>query len=79
MAQEKDPHLMRIFFVSWGIGFLLSALFLAMLIWFNLMNVGHLILHTEGGYIMALVFWVFTATLFGGVQFSLVIMGYAED
>lgn len=79
MPDRKDPHLMRMFFVSWGIGFVLSALFLALMIWFNLMNVGFLILNTDGGYTMALVFWVFTATLFGAVQFSLVIMGYAED
>jgi len=79
MPEQKDPHLMRIFFVSWAIGFGLSALFFALMIWFNLMNVGHLILHADGGYIMGIVFWVLSATLFGGVQFSLVIMGYAED
>lgn len=38
-----------------------------------------LILNTGGGSIMALVFWVFAATVFGGVPFALVIMGDAED
>lgn len=79
MSREKEPHLMRLFFVSWAIGFGLSALFLGLMVWFNILNLGHLLLHVQGGALMAFVFWVFAATLFGAVQFGLVIMGMAED
>lgn len=79
MRPQSNPSLMRLFFVSWGIGFGLSAIFLGLMVWFNFLNVGHLLLHVEGGALMAFVFWVIAATLFGSVQFGFVVMSMAED
>jgi hypothetical protein len=73
------PELVRLYIRSILIGFLLSAAFEAVLIWQDVMGIGHLILGSSSGAIAALMLLVFNGIIFSGVQFGLRVMMLAEE
>ena len=73
------PELVRLYIRSVLIGFAVAAVFAAVLIWQDVMGVGHLILGSPQGWIAALMLVVFNGIVFSGVQFGLRVMLMAED
>ncbi len=72
------PKLVRLYIQSVVIGFAVAAGFTAVLIWQDVMGVGHLILGSSVGWIAGLMLVVFNGIVFGGVQFGLRVMQMAE-
>ncbi len=73
------PKLIKLYITQVIIGFGLSAAFVALLLWFNVANLWHLVSHTDGGVLAVVILWVFNGIVFAGVQFSIAIMRLARD
>ena len=73
------PQLIRLYIRQVITGFGLSALFVAILLKFDVANLWHLVTHSEGGFIAVLMLWVFNGIVFAGVQFGISIMRMAES
>ena len=43
------PKLIRLYIINVAIGFALAAVFVAMLLWFNIGNLWHLVTHSDKG------------------------------
>lgn len=72
------PKLVQLYIKNVLIGFLLSIVFVAMLMWFNVANLWHLVTATQGGTIAVIMLVIFNAIVFAGVQFSIAVMRLAE-
>jgi hypothetical protein len=73
------PHLVRLYIRQVLLGYVLSALFVAALLWLNVANLWHLVTHVSGGWIAVLMLWVFNGIVFAGVQFALALpQGHGE-
>ncbi|MGB1034925.1 MAG: hypothetical protein ACPGVS_07865 [Primorskyibacter sp.] len=68
------PKLIRMYIIHAMIGFGLSALFVAALLYFNIANLRHLVMHTQGGGLAVGMLWVLNGTVFAGVQFGVAVM-----
>ncbi len=73
------PKLIRLYITSALIGFALSAVFLALLVWQDIAGLGHLVLGTASGGIAAVMLFVMNGIIFAGVQFAIAIMRLADD
>ncbi|WP_068116618.1 hypothetical protein [Tropicimonas marinistellae] len=73
------PELVRLYIRQVAIGFLLSAAFVALLFGLNVANLWHLVTHSSGGWIAALMLFVFNGIVFAGVQFGISVMRMHED
>ncbi|MDV7143192.1 hypothetical protein R3X27_10920 [Tropicimonas sp. TH_r6] len=73
------PKLVRLYIRQVLIGYLISAAFVSLLMWFNVGNLWHLVTHTSGGWIALLMLFIFNGVVFAGVQFGISIMRMAED
>lgn len=73
------PKLIRLYIVSVAIGFALAALFVALLVWFDIANLRHLVLGQPMGWLAAIMLTVFHGIVFAGAQFAIAIMRLAED
>ncbi|MEM1301650.1 MAG: hypothetical protein AAGH17_03625 [Pseudomonadota bacterium] len=73
------PDLIRLYIQQCIIGFILSAIFVVMLFAFNIMNLWHLVTHTQGGWLAAFLLFVFNGIVFSGVQFGIAIMRMKDD
>lgn len=65
------PHLVRVYIRQVIIGFVVSAAFVALLLYLNVGNLWHLVTHVNVGWIAVLMLWVFNGIVFAGVQFAL--------
>jgi hypothetical protein len=72
------PNLIRLYITQVAIGFVVSAAFVAMLLWFNVANLWHLVTHDPAGPLAVLLLWVFNGIVFSGVQFGISVMRMAE-
>lgn len=72
------PELVRLYIRNVAIGLGLSLAFVALLLWFNIANLAHLVTATEGGAIAVVMLVVFNGIVFGGVQFAIAVMRMAE-
>lgn len=72
------PALVRLYIKNVIIGFALSAAFVAALLALNVGNLWHLVSATQGGWIAAVMLFVFNGIVFAGVQFAIVIMRMAD-
>lgn len=72
------PKLVRLYIRHTIIGFVISAIFVALLFWFNVAGLWHLVTHTDGGWLAAALLVMFNGIVFSGVQFGIAIMGMAE-
>lgn len=72
------PELIKLYIRHVLIGFAIAAGFVAMLLWFNVMNLWHLISTSDVGILALVVLWFAHGIVFAGVQFSLAVMAMAE-
>jgi len=68
------PRIVRLYILNAVLGFGLSAVFTAAILWLNVANIGHLVTHVSGGWLAALVFFVLNGIVFAGVQTAIVVM-----
>ena len=73
------PDLIRLYIQQCIIGFIASAVFVGMLLYFNVVNLWHLVTHAEGGWLAAFLLFVFNGIVFSGVQFGIAIMRMKDD
>ena len=79
MPEQKVPDLIRLYIKSCAIGFVLSAIFVGLLIGFDVMGLGGLIARSDVGPLAILMIWFFNGVVFASVQFAIAIMGMADD
>ncbi len=77
--RQNDPSLMRLYFWHSAIGFVLSAIFVAMLLWYDFGGLATLIGGSDVPIMAVFLLWFFNGTVFGSVQFAIVIMSQAEN
>ncbi|MEO3415275.1 hypothetical protein AAFO92_11520 [Roseovarius sp. CAU 1744] len=73
------PKLIRLYITNVAIGFALAALFVGLLLWFNIANLGHLVAHSDKGWLAVLILWVANGIVFAGVQFAIAVMRMKDD
>lgn len=73
------PKLIRLYITQAAIGFGIAGVFVAMLLWFNIANLWHLVTHSDVGLMAVFVLWVLNGIVFGGVQFAIAIMRMKDD
>jgi hypothetical protein len=73
------PALVRMYIRHTLIGFALAAAFVALLFWFDVAGLWHLVTHTEGGWIAAGLLVLFNGIVFSGAQFGIAVMSMARD
>ncbi|TCL09908.1 hypothetical protein BXY66_1975 [Shimia isoporae] len=72
------PKLVRLYITQVLIGFGVSAVFVALLLWLDVANLAHLVMHTEGGFLALFVLWFLNGIVFASVQFAYSIMRMAH-
>ncbi len=72
------PRLVRLYLVNIALGFALSAVFVAALIWLNVAGLGRLVAASPAGWLAAGMLFMFNGLVFAGVQFAIRIMAMAE-
>lgn len=72
------PELIKLYIKNVLIGFAIAAGFVAMLLWFNVMNLWHLVTHSDAGLLAVIVMWFAHGIVFAGVQFGWAVMAMAE-
>ncbi len=72
------PKLIRLYIQSIAIGFALSVVFLALMLWQDVAGLRHLILGSDMGWLAALMVVMFNGIVFSGAQFAIAIMRMAE-
>ena len=78
MAFQRPPKLISLYIKSCVIGFLVSAIFVAGLILFDVAGLKRLLTGSDVAVLAVLIMWVFNGIVFAGVQFGVAIMGMAE-
>jgi len=73
------PRIVRLYIFHSIIGFALSGVFTALILWTNTANIGHLVANVDGGWLAALVFFVLNGIVFAGVQTGIVVMSLGDD
>jgi TRAP-type C4-dicarboxylate transport system permease small subunit len=73
------PELVRLYIRSIAAGFVISAVFTAGLVWWDVAGIGHLILGSDIGWIAAAMMVFFNGIVFAAVQFAFSVMSMAED
>jgi len=79
MNQKSEPDLMRLYLRHCAIGFVLSAIFVGLILWFDIVGLRGLVMGSDIGWLAVLLLWFFNGTVFGSVQFAIVIMSQADD
>jgi len=72
------PKLVKLYIIEAIIGFVLSAAFVAVLLWQNVANLGHLVAGSDMGWIAVVMLFIGNGVVFAGVQFSMTVMRMAE-
>ena len=72
------PIIFRFYIKHCLIGFGISAVFVALLIYFNVANLGHLILGSDIAVLALTVFWILNGIVFAGVQTGVAVMLMSE-
>jgi hypothetical protein len=73
------PKFIRHYMTQIAIGFGLGAVFVAMLLYFNIANLWHLVSQSEDGWLAVLILWFANSMIFAGVQFALAAIGVNDD
>ena len=79
MRPQNEPDLMRLYLRHCAVGFALSAVFVGLILWYNIAGLGSLIAGSDVGWLAVFLLWFFNGTIFGSVQFAIVIMSQADD
>lgn len=72
------PELIKLYIRHSLIGFGISAVFVVMLLYFNVMNLWTLISNDSAAFLVVFILWFFHGALFASVQFGYAIMALAE-
>ena len=73
------PKLIRLYIVNVLIGFALAAVFVGLLLWFNIANLWHLVSGSDKGWLAVVILWVSNGIIFAGVQFGIAVMRMKDD
>ncbi|SHM04656.1 hypothetical protein SAMN05443432_104236 [Roseovarius litoreus] len=73
------PKLIRLYITNVAIGFGVAAAFVAMLLYFDVANLWHLVTHSDKGVLAVLILWVSNGIIFAGVQFGIAVMRLKDD
>ena len=73
------PKLIRLYITHVAIGFGIAAVFVGMLLWFNIANLWHLISTSDKGWLALLILWVSNGIVFAGVQFGIAVMRLKDN
>lgn len=74
------PHLVKLYIRQVIIGYAVSAVFVALLLAFNVASLWSLISGSPIGWLACLMLWVFNGIVFAGVQFALALpKGHGAD
>ena len=68
------PELVKLYIRNVIIGFGIAALFVAMLLWLNVMNLWYLVSHNADGVLAVFLLWFMHGIVFAGVQFAFAVM-----
>jgi hypothetical protein len=71
------PRVFRLYLASAAIGFCVAAVFVGLVIAFNVANLRHLIFTSDIGVMATVAFWVLNGIVFSGVQFGFSVMQLA--
>ena len=72
------PELVKMYIRNVLIGFGIAAAFVAMLLWFNVMNLWALVSGSDVGLLAVFLLWFMNGIVFAGVQFAWAVMAMAE-
>ena len=72
------PKLIRFYIRHVLTGFALALVFVALLFWFDVAGLWHLVTHVKGGWLAAALLVIFNGIVFSGAQFGIAIMGLQE-
>lgn len=72
------PRIVRLYIFHCLIGFVLSGVFTAFILYANVANIGHLVVSVDGGILAAVVFFSLNGLVFAGVQTAIVIMSLGD-
>ncbi|MCU0911146.1 MAG: hypothetical protein MUE98_07325 [Rhodobacteraceae bacterium] len=72
------PELVRLYIRNVLIGFAIAVAFTALLLWFDVAGLWHLVTHTAEGPLAVALLVVFNGIVFSGVQFGIAVMRMAE-
>ena len=73
------PDLIKMYIRQCAIGFAISAVFVGMLLYFNVGTLWHLVTHSDVGALAVILLWVFNGIVFAGVQFGIAIMAMKDS
>lgn len=79
VTRQELPKLVRHYIKHVLIGFAASAVFVVMLLGFNIANLWHLVSTSQVGPLAVFMLWVFNGIVFAGVQFGISIMSMGDD
>lgn len=79
MTQNDEPNLIQLYLRHCAIGFVLAAVFVAMLLFYDIARLGTLVAGSDIGILAVLILWILHGTIFGAVQFAVSVMLNAQD
>ncbi|MCV3272625.1 hypothetical protein [Roseobacter sinensis] len=71
------PRVVRLYMKSAFTGFFAAGAFVALVLWLNVANLGHLVATSDVAVMAVAVFWVLNGIVFSGVQFAWAITAMA--
>lgn len=72
------PKLIRLYITQVIVGFMISAIFVALLLWFDVAGLRGLVAGSDSGVMAVFLLWFMNGIVFAGVQFAWKIMSMAE-
>ncbi len=78
MNQKPEPDLLRLYLRHCAVGFVLSAIFVALILWFDVVGLRRLVMGSDVRVMAVFLLWFFNGTVFGSVQFAIVVMSQAD-
>ncbi|MXQ06559.1 hypothetical protein GQ651_01735 [Alphaproteobacteria bacterium GH1-50] len=69
------PRLVRLYIRQCLLGLALGIAFSMLLVVLNVANLGHLVIHVDGGWLAFALLSLFNGLVFAGVQFGITVMG----
>ena len=73
------PKLIRLYITHVLIGYAIAAAFVAMLLYFNVANLWHLVTHSDVGLLAVFILWLSNGFVFAGVQFAIAVMNLKDS
>ena len=73
------PKLIRLYITQVAIGFGIAGVFVALLLWFDIANLWHLVTHSDKGVLAVVILWIANGIVFAGVQFAIAVMRLKDD